>query len=406
MRVHGRDDEAEAGDREDPRSSTSRGARQLDRRAFLQRSLAGMAGVAAVGALPALPEMEQRLLRGDRFGRTLQHAHSPGSLNVIALPATWSNYGTASTPGTVLGQFHKKYGIKINDAAPDDSSAEELTAIVHLKGTPNEPDVIDVAPSVAVDAANLGALLPYKVSTWASIPASMKDPRGRWYGDYYGVISFGTNLDVVKNPPKTWSDLLKPEYKGQVAIDGSPESAGDAFAAVYAAALANGGSVDNIMPGLKFFQKLKAVGNFNPTDCYPANIAKGTTPIAIVWDYLNLGYKQQWKGKPRYQVSIPTTGKYGGFYCQAISKYAPNPVNAKLYEEFIYSDEGQLLYLKGFAHPARYADLVARHKIPASLQKLLPPASQYAGVKFASAAQQAKAAAMVAKNWQSMVGGS
>jgi putative spermidine/putrescine transport system substrate-binding protein len=202
---------------------------------------------------------------------------------------------------------------------------------------------------------------------------------------------------------------MNPEYKGQVAIDGDPRSAGDAFAAVFAASLANGGSLDDIMPGIKFFQKLKAAGNFNPTDCYPANISKGTTPIAIVWDYLNLGYKTTttvFSDPSKYSVSIPTTGKFGNFYCQAISSDAPHPNAARLWEEFIYSDEGQLLYLAGYAHPARYAALAAANAIPTSLSAKLPPASAYAGVQFPNEAQTTAAAAVLASNWATMVGGS
>jgi putative spermidine/putrescine transport system substrate-binding protein len=105
-------------------------------------------------------------------------------------------------------------------------------------------------------------------------------------------------------------------------------------------------------------------------------------------------------------VSIPTTGRYGGFYCQAISKSAPHPKAAELWQEFIYSDEGQLAYLAGYAHPARYAAMAKAGKIPASLSRHLPPASQYQNVQFASVAQIAKASAIVVENWDSMVGGS
>jgi putative spermidine/putrescine transport system substrate-binding protein len=166
-----------------------------------------------------------------------------------------------------------------------------------------------------------------------------------------------------------------------------------------------GGSLDNIMPGLEYFQHLKNIGNFIPVDCYPANIVSGATPIAIVWDYLNLAYRDQYPSI-KYSVSIPTTGRYGGFYCQAISKSAPHPNAAKLWQEFVYSDEGQLAFLAGYAHPARYAALAAAGKIPASLSKKLPPASQYAGVRFPTVAQITKASEIVVKNWDSMVGGS
>ncbi|HUZ21977.1 MAG TPA: ABC transporter substrate-binding protein [Acidimicrobiales bacterium] len=365
-----------------------------DRRRFLRDALIGAAGVASIGGVSALLETGAGAsTRGLVEGR----AATEGALNVIALPPTWANYGN------IIKTFQSKYHITVNSANPDGTSAQELAAVTSLKGLSKEPDVVDVSPAIAVQGVK--DFQPYKVSTWSTIPANMKDAAGRWYGDYYGVISFGANRSVVKHPPVTWADLKKPEYKGMVSIDGDPRSAGDALAAVWSAALANGGSLDNIMPGLKFFAQLKKLGNWNPVDCYPANISKGTTPIAIVWDYLNLGYIKQFNGHPHYTVSIPTTGRFGNFYCQAISKYAPHPKAAKQWEEFIYSDQGQLLYLAGYAHPARYADLAKRGVIPASLKKLLPPASQYTGVQFPNQAQTAKATKVVLANWQSMVGG-
>ena len=227
--------------------------------------------------------------------------------------------------------------------------------------------MVDVGPSFAAQGKSQGLYTPYFVATWNTIPDAMKDPAGYWYGDYYGVISFGTNTNVQKTPPQDWSDLLNPRYHGQVAIDGDPRSANDAFSAVFAAALANGGSLDDIEPGIDFFAKLKKAGNYIPADALPANISKGSTPIAIIWDYLNLANKKQFAGNPPYTVSIPKTGVYGGFYCQAISATAPNPNAARLWQEFIYSDEGQLLYLEGFTHPARYADMAKRGVIPASV---------------------------------------
>ena len=48
-------------------------------------------------------------------------------------------------------------------------------------------------------------------------------------GDYWGAVSIGYNKTLVSNPPKTWQDLLKPEYKGKVAMNGSPLTSGSAI---------------------------------------------------------------------------------------------------------------------------------------------------------------------------------
>ncbi|MDE2333044.1 MAG: extracellular solute-binding protein [Rhodospirillales bacterium] len=356
---------------------------QLTRRAAL-----------AVGASAlALPAVASAQSAGQ-----IAAAKKDGRLNVIALPPDWANYGE------IISTFEKKYGIKVNSAAPDDSSAQELQAIRSLKGQTRGPDTVDVGPTFAISGVKEGLWQPYKVATWASIPANMKEASGLWYGDYFGIISLGVNRSVVKNPPKTWADLLKPEYKGMVALNGSPSGAAAAFSGVYAAALGNGGSLDNIEPGIEFFGKLAKAGNFNPASATPASLQSGTTPIVLNWDYLNLAQAKKSVGKVQIDTILPEGAQpLGAFYCQAISKYAPNPASAKLWMEFLYSDEGQLLFLKGFAHPARFADLAKRNAIPAALAKTLPPAAPYAAAAFPTAAQQDKAKNVIAANWSKMV---
>lgn len=377
-----------------------------DRRRFLRNAGIGVVGLAGGALLEACgsSSSSSTSTSGASGGSLVSKAKAEGQLNLIADPYNWANYGTQDMPNTVIGKFHELYGIKCPVTNPDGTSAEELAAIEADKGTSNAPDAVDVSPAIAVEGAQKGLFAAYKVPTWSEVPASMKDPNGLWTGDYYGVISFGTNTKVVKNPPTSFQDLLKPEYKGQVAIDGSPASAGDGLGAVWAAALANGGSLDDIMPGLEFFAKLKRVGNFNPTDCLPASIVSGATPIAIKWDYLNIGYKKQYP-QIGYVVSLPTDGKFGNFYCQALNKTAPHPAAARLWLDYIYSDEGQLEYLAGYVHPARYNALAAAGKIPSSLAAQLPPASEYQGAQFPTVAQITKASAVAVANWDKMVGG-
>jgi putative spermidine/putrescine transport system substrate-binding protein len=220
-----------------------------------------------------------------------------------------------------------------------------------------------------------------------------------WIGPYWGAISFGTNTKVAKTPPKSWDDLKNPAYKGMIALDGDPRSAGDAFGAVMAASLAHGGSLDDIEPGINFFADLKKSGNFIPAGISAANIAKGATPIAVQWDYENLAFKQEFKGNPPFEVSVPTDGVFGNYYCNGISKYAAHPYAARLWMEWIFSDEGQLNYIGGYAHPARYQDLVKRNKIPQNLAALLPPPEQYANVQFPTVKQTNAATKVLMEQW-------
>ncbi len=385
----------------------SKGARDLTRRDLLRKGALGGLGLASLGPLAGMMDMSRASASEPRAMTTsgitpelIAAAKKEGHLNVITLPPDWANYGE------IISTFSKRYGIMINSENPNGSSADEIQAVKSLKGQSREPDVVDVSFVFAQKGVEQGLWQPYKVAEWESIPSAIKNASGYWWADYWGVQAFLSVDSIVKVAPKSWADLLKPMYKGMVSIDGDPRSAGNAFAAVFAAALANGGSLDNIQPGVDFFAKLNKMGNFNPTDNLPANIAKGATPIAIKWDYLLLGYRDELKGNPAVTVNIPSDGVYGGPYAQAISKFAPNPNAAKLWEEFLYSDEGQLLWLKGYTHPARFNDLAKRKAIPAALLAKLPPAAAYKNVKFASLAQIAKASAVLQKQWGPKVVGS
>ena len=118
----------------------------------------------------------------------------------------------------------------------------------------------------------------------------------------------------------------------------------------------------------------------------------------IDWDYLNLAYTREFPAA-KWVANLPSDGVYGAFYCQAINATAPHPFAARLWQEFLYSDQGQLLWLKGYSHPALFADLVGRKVVPKALLSALPAASIYAKVKFASPAQQTKAKALINAQW-------
>jgi len=331
------------------------------------------------------------------MGDLIKRAKKEGHLNVIALPPDWANYGE------MISTFTKKYGIGITSDNPNGSSAEENQAIVSLKGDARAPDAVDVGVAFAITGANTGLYAKYFPSTYSTIPRSMKDGRGFWMGDYWGAISIGYNQSLISNPPKTWKDLLKPEYKGKVALNGSPLSSNSAVSGVLAASLANGGSLHDVGPGIDFFAEMKKSGNFIPVQTTPQTVASGQTPISIDWDYNNLAFIKEFPAA-RWAVSIPADGVYGGYYAQAVNATAPHPYTARLWEEFLYSDQGQLIWLKGFAHPARFNDLAQRKVIPKSLLTALPPAALYAKAKFASLGQLTAAKAKIAAEWPSKVG--
>ncbi len=299
-------------------------------------------------------------------------AKKEGTLTTIALPHNWCGYGD------VIAGFKAKYGIEVNELNPDAGSGDEIEAIKANKGNtgPQAPDVIDVGLSFGPSAKAEGLIQPYKVSTWDTIPDTAKDPEGYWYGDYYGVLSFVVNTDIVKDVPKDWADLKKSDYANSVALAGDPRASNQAVQAVYAAGLA-AGETDAAKAGeagLAFFAEVNKAGNFVPVIGKSASLAQGSTPIIIAWDYNGLSWRDSLNGNPPVEVVVPASGVVAGVYVQAISAFAPHPNAAKLWMEYLYSDEGQLGWLKGYCHPIRFNDLVKNGKVPKEMLDKLPPA--------------------------------
>ncbi|MEV7238462.1 extracellular solute-binding protein [Streptomyces sp. NPDC051020] len=325
-------------------------------------------------------------------------AKKEGVLNAIALPRDWANYGA------VIDGFTKKYGIKVNDENPDGASQDEINAITSRKGQDRAPDVVDLGQSFALSAAQQGLLAPYRVAPFDDIPATQRDTQARWYNDYGGYVSIGCDAKRVKECPQSFADLLKPQYKGQVAMNGNPTKSGSAFGGVFAAALANKGSFDDIQPGLDFFAKLKKAGNYNPVESTPATVEKGETPISIDWDYLNAGYADEFRSKGvDWKVAIPSDGQYAQYYSQAINKDAPHPAAARLWEEYLYSAEGQNLFLKGSARPALMPSMTRSGTVDSAAAARLP---QVDGTpSFPTEAQLDKAKQVVAQGWGKAVAG-
>lgn len=351
---------------------------------------------AGTTATTAAPE-ETTTAAVDEMQALIDAAKAEGTLTTIALPHDWCNYGA------VIEGFKAKYGLEVNELAPDAGSADELEAIRANQGStgPQAPDVVDVGLAFGPQAKDEGLIAPYKVATWDEIPADAKDADGYWYGDYYGVLAFEVNADVVTNIPQDWADLLKPEYNGQIALAGDPRASNQAIQSVFAASLANGGSLDDAAPGLEFFKQLAEAGNLVPVIAESGTVALGETPITIRWTYNALANRDATAGNPPIEVVVPASGRFAGVYVQGISAYAPHPNAAKLWMEYLYSDEGQLGWLGGYCHPIRYPSMLDSGVIPADQLAKLPDIE---GAVFPTLQQLEAARDLIVEQWDSVVG--
>jgi putative spermidine/putrescine transport system substrate-binding protein len=325
-------------------------------------------------------------------------AKKEGTLNVIALPPSWANYGA------IINAFKAKYGIKVNSENPNGSSAQEVAALKADKGRSTAPDVIDVGTSYALTAQQEGLLAPYKVATWSEIPAGLKDSAGHWFDDYGGFVAIGCDSKKVKTCPTSFAQMLAAKKSSgyKIGLNDSPLNSNSALAGVEAAAVAHGGSLSNVAPGVSYFAKLNKNGTFVPVIANASTVQSGATNIVIWWDYLQAGsIAPAVKG---WKVAVPTDALVGEYYSQAISASAPDPAAARLWEEFLYSVTGQNLWLKGLARPAELAYMQAHGQANAAALAKLPALPSGEKALYPTTAQIAAAATVVGKKWATEVG--
>jgi len=328
--------------------------------------------------VPAAPAIPQALIDA---------AKKEGIVVSYGLPDDWLNYGG------IWKIMKDKYGITHKDT--DMSSGEIIAALKAEKSAP-VADVTDLGFNFAQTVMDNDLSQPYKHAYWNEIPDWAKDPNGRWSAAAWGAIAFTVNTDKIKNIPQKWDDLLKPEYKDTICMK-DPRSSATANMVVLAAAIAKGGDEKNVKPGLDFFKQLKASGALRPVSPSTSNIQKGECPIALFFDFDGLSKKRDLK--MNLAVVIPQDGSVAGVYIQFVTKGAPHPNAAKLVIETMYSDEGQLSYAYGYAHPMRTSV-----KLPDDLKKQFPPDDAYKAVRFIKDYKALDAAAKaISDGWAQLV---
>jgi putative spermidine/putrescine transport system substrate-binding protein len=316
----------------------------------------------------------------------IKAAKNEGKIYSIGMPDSWANWKDT------WDDINKLYGLTHQDT--DMSSAQEIAKFAAEKNNATA-DIGDVGFAFARVAVNKGVTQAFKPSTWKDIPDWAKDKDGHWALAYTGTISFLSNNNLVKNPPKTWADLLTGDYKVTVGDVGSASQANNA---VLAAAFANGGDEKNIKPALDFFAKLAKQGRLSMNDPSIANIEKGEVAVAILWDFNALNYRDK-IDRSRFTVSIPQDGSVISGYTTLINKYAKNPNAAKLAREYIFSDNGQINLAEGYARPIR--DNVV---LPAATQAKLIANDQYQHVySITDFNDWEKSARKLPRQWQENV---
>lgn len=372
--------------------------RHLSRRNLLRYS-ALVGGVAAFGGSLTACGSSQPAGRtvGTNLQQIIELAKKEQKVQLIAYPETWANYKGH------FAKFQEKYGVKTPVDSPDASSADELKAVQTTKGTSAQPDVLDIGYSFTNPAIAQDLIEPYKPSTFDKIPAELKHPDGMWVAAYYGALSIG--VDTAKAPrPTSFQDLLKPEYKGKVALPGDPRKGASSIATVFAAALANGGSLDNVQPGIDFFAELAKRGNLVAINDVANALATGQAAVIFDWNYNFVGIEEKMKTSGvQLEHYVLEDGVFGNYYAQPVTKGSPQPNAARLWVDWLTSDEGAEQYALGGAIPARFTELAKAGKLSAAALAKLPKASVLEKIKLPTPAQGEAGAKLITKNWAAQV---
>ncbi|KAB0301288.1 ABC transporter substrate-binding protein [Vibrio fortis] len=313
-------------------------------------------------------------------------AQKEGAVYSVGMPDSWANWKDT------WADLKENYGLKHQDT--DMSSAQEISKFEAEKRNATA-DIGDVGFAFARIAVKKDVTQPYKPSTWDDIPEWAKDKDGHWALAYTGTISFISNNNLVKDAPKTWSDLLEGDYKVTVGDVGVAAQANNA---VLAAAFANGGDESNLKPAIKFFGELAKQGRLSYTDPNMANLEKGEVEVAIMWDFNALNYRDK-IDRERFSVNIPQDGSVISGYTTIINKYAKNPNAAKLAREYIFSDQGQINLAEGYARPIR-----TNITLPQSVQDKLIANEEYGNVHpVTDFSAWEKSARRLPRQWQESV---
>ncbi len=280
-------------------------------------------------------------------------------------PPEWADWASQ------LRAIKAKTGITV---PPDNkNSGQTLSQLVAEKASP-VADMAYYGVTFGVQAKKEGVTASYKPAFWSEIPDGLKDADGHWFTIHSGTLGFMVNVDALKGKtvPRSWADLLKPEYKGLIGyLD--PASAFVGYVGAVAVNNARGGSLDNFTPAVEYFKALKKNEPIVPKQTSYARVLSGE--IAILLDYDFNAYRAKYKDKANVEFVIPAEGTVIVPYVMSLTAHGPNADSGKKALDFVMSDEGQAIWANAFLRPVRAS------AISKEAQARFLPASEYARAK-------------------------
>jgi putative spermidine/putrescine transport system substrate-binding protein len=354
------------------------------------RVLCGLLGLLVLLGCSGKKQAEAVDLASLSMDELIAKAKEEGHIESVGMPDDWADWGSS------WKALNEKYGFTHFDT--DMSSAEEIQIFKAEADSPTK-DIGDVGHAYGKIAISEDVVQGYKPSTWNTIPDWAKDPDARWILSYTGTMAWAINTSLTGGRiPRTWKELKEGNYKVSV---GNVVGGASSQAMVIGAALAYGGGLDNVRPGIEFFKDLAREGRI--TGAYAGEaLARGEIEIsANYYDYSCLGWKESINARNtnvKIEVVIPQDGAITTGYCLIFNKTSPHPHATALAIEYLLSDEGQIDRARGFARPIRDV------KLPPEIEAKMLPIDQYQNAVAISNPDELAAACMeVGKLWEEEV---
>lgn len=258
---------------------------------------------------------------------------------------TWANWAA------LFRAFGARYP-NVNMVYNDVGSGVAVNALDRTRNRP-QVDTIYYFGANGIDAQRRGLLAPFQPANFDKLPALAKHPAGEWFTIHQLEIVFIVNKKLARNAPASFADLLKPEYRnGVLYLD--PRTTGVGQVLVWAANFAQGGTYENLDPGLQYMDRLHKSGNvLRVVGTTPyAQFVRGEIPIWV--NFVNDGLRAKFVDGMGDDVEVisPAEGTVAAPYTISLVRNAPNPNAGRLWLNFIMSNAGQQLFAEGFVTPS------------------------------------------------------
>ncbi|MGK0553845.1 ABC transporter substrate-binding protein [Macrococcus capreoli] len=243
----------------------------------------------------------------------------------------------------MVKDFEKKQGVKVEVFSG--TTGEILGRLEAEKNNP-KADIVQVASlPAAMDYKEKGLIMPYKVKNHDKLYKDWVDAEGYYYGFSGSALGISYNTEQVKNAPKDWSDLTKPEFKDKIAIP-DPSQSGTAIDLLSINVKNNEDKAWDLYKQLKD-NGIKMAGANKPA---LETVIKGQN-AAVFGGVDYMVYAAKKKGEP-VDIAFPESGTAISPRPAFILKSAKNVENAKAYMEYVTGADGQKQVDSFFLMPA------------------------------------------------------